>query len=75
MISGLGGMSYEEKCRELKLETLETRRERQDLLEANKIIHRETQPGGEKLLGRSTVHERLPELQRTPGDWRFQVQG
>ena len=39
MISGLSGRTYEEKCDELGLETLETRRERQDLLEMFKIMN------------------------------------
>ena len=71
MISGLGGISYEEKCRELKLETLEARRERQDLLEAYKIIHREPQPGGEKLLVRSTVRGAITRTAADP--WRLEV--
>ena len=71
MISGLGGLSYEEKCRELKLETLEARRERQDLLEAYKIIHREPQPGGEKLLVRSTVRGAITRTAADP--WRLEV--
>jgi len=39
MISGLSGRTYEEKCDELGLETLEARRERQDLLEMFKIMN------------------------------------
>ena len=38
MISGLIGSTYEEKCRELGLESLEERRRKQDLLQAYKIL-------------------------------------
>ena len=38
MISGLLGKTYEEKCQEIGLDTLETRRTRQDLLQAYKIF-------------------------------------
>ena len=39
MISGLTGRTYEEKLEELGLDTLETRREKQDLLEMHKIMN------------------------------------
>ena len=39
MISGLKGRTYDEKCVELGLETLEARREKQDLLEMYKIMN------------------------------------
>ena len=39
MISGLTGRTYEEKLVELGLDTLETRREKQDLLEMHKIMN------------------------------------
>ena len=38
MISGLSGKTYEEKCAEIGLETLEKRRVKQDLLQAYKIF-------------------------------------
>ena len=38
MISGLTGTTYEEKCQELGLESLEERRRKQDLLQAYKIL-------------------------------------
>ena len=38
-IKGLSGISYEEKIREIGLESLEERRSRQDLIQAFKIIH------------------------------------
>jgi len=41
MISGLKGTTYEEKCRELDLDTLEVRRTKQDLYLAHKLIHSE----------------------------------
>ena len=38
VISGLTGTTYEEKCRELGLDTLEDRRNKQDLTQAYKIL-------------------------------------
>ena len=38
MVSGLKGETYEEKCRELQLDTLEQRRKNQDLAQAYKIM-------------------------------------
>ena len=38
MVSGLTGSTYEEKCRELGLQTLEERRNQQDLTQAHKIL-------------------------------------
>ena len=38
MISGLTGVTYEEKCIELGLERLEDRRRKQDLLQTYKIF-------------------------------------
>ena len=38
-VAGLQGKTYEEKCEELGLETLEKRREKQDLLQTYKILH------------------------------------
>ena len=38
MISGLKGKDYKEKCTEVGIDTLETRREKQDLLETFKIM-------------------------------------
>ena len=38
VISGLTGKTYEEKCRELGLDTLEDRRNKQDLTQAYKIL-------------------------------------
>ena len=54
MISGLKSGSNEEKCKELGIDTLEVRRERQDLLEAYRIIHSEEQREGQKMLVRTT---------------------
>ncbi len=39
MVTGLAGTTYEEKCRELGLETLEKRRWNQDMTQVFKIIH------------------------------------
>ena len=38
MVAGLKGGTYEEKCKELGLDTLESRRKKQDLLQAYKIF-------------------------------------
>ena len=37
MISGLNSITYEDKCKELGLDTLEERRKQQDLLQVYKI--------------------------------------
>ena len=39
MISGLRGNNYEEKLTELKLESLESRREMFDMVQVYKILH------------------------------------
>ena len=39
IISGLQGSKYEEKLKELGLQTLEARRERSDLIQTYKIVH------------------------------------
>ena len=38
MVAGLKGRTYEDKCKELGLDTLECRRNKQDLLQAYKIF-------------------------------------
>jgi hypothetical protein len=43
MVSGLKGKSYEERCAELGLETLETRRIKQDM----SLVHKLSNGGGE----------------------------
>ena len=55
MISGVSGRSYDKKCKEVGLESLETRCERQDLFEAYKIIHSGDQNGERKILVRVTA--------------------
>ena len=50
MISGLTGKSYEEKCEELGIETLEARRKKQDLYEAFKILKGPEPNNAERLL-------------------------
>ena len=49
MISGLRGATYEDKCRELDLDTLEVRRTKQDLCLANKLIHSEDKTYSQEL--------------------------
>ena len=72
MISGLSGRSYEDKCKEIGLETLEARRERQDLFEAYKIIHSGDQNDERKILARSTA--RAGTVTRTAADpWKLDV--
>ena len=71
MISGLKSGSYEEKCKELNIDTLEVRRERQDLLEAYKIIHSE-EDNSKKVLVRQI--ERAGAATRTTADpWKLSV--
>ena len=57
MISGLKSKSYEEKCEEIGLESLKARRERQELLEAYKIIHGPERKRGEEILVIPTARE------------------
>jgi hypothetical protein len=38
-ISGMTGLSYMEKCKELDIETLETRRDSQDMIQTFKFLH------------------------------------
>ena len=52
LVTGLKGLTYEDKCKELGLETLEQRRTKQDILQTYKIIH-----GVDKV-----EHERLFQL-------------
>ncbi len=40
MVSGLQGKTYEEKCEELKLESLQQRRDNQDMIQTFKIVNR-----------------------------------
>jgi hypothetical protein len=39
MVSGLRGREYEEKCKEIGLETLKERRELQDMAQVYKLVH------------------------------------
>ena len=50
MISGLTGTTYEDKCKEIGLETLEQRREKQDLLQTFKILRTNDMRGEQTLL-------------------------
>ena len=52
MISGLAGKTYEEKCLELGLETLEERRKKQDLLQTYKICSGKDRVRPEQLFDR-----------------------
>ena len=72
MISGLKGGSYEEKCKELNIDTLEVRRERQDLLEAYRVVHSEVQENSQKVLVRQ--NERAGAATRATADpWKLTV--
>ena len=53
MISGLAGRTYLERCAELGLETLEKRRETQDLLQLFKMVKEEDQQGQSELFKRN----------------------
>ena len=54
MVSGLKGKSYEERCAELGLETLETRRIKQDMSLVHKLI---SNGGGEELFTEAGGHD------------------
>ena len=72
MISGLEGGSYEEKCKELGLDTLEARREQQDLLETFKFMKcREQQTEG-NLLKRPQERQR-PATRSAADPWTLEV--
>ena len=72
MISGLKSGSYEEKCKELNIDTLEVRRERQDLLEAYRVVHSEEHENSQKLLVRQI--ERAGAATRATADpWKLSV--
>jgi hypothetical protein len=43
MVAGLTGTTYEEKCVELGLETLQLRRERQDMMLVHKYMAKQKQ--------------------------------
>ncbi len=49
MTSGLRGESYEERCREAKLETLEARRKTHDITQVFKILKGIDKTDSEKL--------------------------
>ena len=53
MISGLAGRTYLERCAELGLETLEKRRETQDLLQLFKMVKEGDQQGQSELYKRN----------------------
>ena len=54
MVSELTGRSYEEKCKELGIETLEARREKQDLFEALNIFKEPGPNNAERLQKQQT---------------------
>ncbi len=60
VISGLSGRTYEEKCREIGLESLKCRRDRQDLLQTFKIINRVDKLDSRKIFKfrERTIHTR-----------------
>ena len=49
MVAGLHGNTYEEKCKELGLDTLERRRWIQDIMQTHKIIHGQDKLSRDKL--------------------------
>ena len=62
MISGLSGNTYEERCQEIGLETLEERRRQQDLLQVYKICTGKDRVRPETLFNRIGA---LPETRNT----------
>ena len=63
MVAGLEGTTYEDRCRELGLDTLERRRWIQDMTQTHKIIHRRDKLSPTKLftLRESSVFTRTAE--------------
>ncbi len=56
-VSGLKGKSYEDKCKELELDTLAKRRENQDLMQTFKIVNKIDQLSPSKVFkNRETAH-------------------
>jgi hypothetical protein len=58
MVAGLKGETYEERCKELGLETLKVRRAQQDLMLAHKFIGREI-AGGNHLFRKTDEPDRV----------------
>jgi len=57
MVAGLQSTTYEDRCKEIGLETLENRRQKQDLCQTYKIIH-----GLDKLDRDKIFHLRLENI-------------
>ncbi len=53
MVTGLAGRSYEERCLEVGLDTLERRRWEQDLVEVYRIVRGRDEEYGRELLPRA----------------------
>ena len=72
MISGLTGTTYEDKCKEIGLETLEQRREKQDLLQTCKILKTNNKHGEQSLLVRNKRQNRAA-TRSTTDPWSLVV--
>ncbi len=74
-VAGLRGETYEERCRELKLESLEKRRSDQDMKQAYKIIRGIDKLDSEKLFQfrQENVHMRTADDPYHLTQQRFQA--
>jgi hypothetical protein len=54
MVTGLKGKTYEERCAELGIETLERRRERQDMVEVHRLLSGKIMTDTESILPRAS---------------------
>jgi hypothetical protein len=57
MVSGLNGMTYEERCRELGLQTLEQRRQDQDMAQVHRFSKKVGNIGTEQLFEKAAIRE------------------
>ena len=73
MISGMKGRSYEEKCRELGIETLEERRKKQDLFEAFKIMKGPEPNNAKRILQRQETRN-VAVTRNSTEPWNILVQ-
>jgi hypothetical protein len=57
MVSGLNGMTYEERCRELGLQTLEQRRQDQDMAQVHRFSKKVGNIGTDQLFEKAAIRE------------------
>jgi hypothetical protein len=57
MVAGLNGMTYEERCRELGLQTLEQCRQDQDMAQVHRFSKKVGNIGTEQLFVKAAIRE------------------